>query len=184
MEAVLASLLHRLEQPGPLVGFESDLVLLKRLSRHLHDESSQAKDRLVQVVKLQVEACQLALQSTECELEFYQKELPNCLSTPIFDKVEFAEGNKEDGEGMENKLKRIEQEIELRQSLTHEIHLLNQQVEVTNQQVIQLEGILTSVPPKVEELASHLDSLQRLLLLQPPSNDAVDSPAIKRVKQG
>lgn len=182
MEAVLASLLHRLEQPGPLTGFESDLVLLKRLSRHLHDESSQAKDRLVQVVKLQVEACQLALQSTECELEFYQKELPNCLSTPVFDSVEFA--NKEDGEGgdgMESKLRRIQQEIELRQSLTQEIHLLTQQVEDANQQVAQLEGVLTAVPSKVRELESHLESLQRLLLLQ---DEPSGSPATKRVKQG
>lgn len=171
MDASVTLLLKRIEStaPGvPLVEYEQELIQLKRYSRALHDESSVAREKLIHVLKLQTEQCQLALQSCECEREYYEKELPTCLSTPVFDRIQFAHKQEEAttttwAKTMESKLTRVNQEISTRKQLTQEIAELTKQLELTNQDLLHHQTLLEGCPSKLVEVENTLAAFQSFL---------------------
>ena len=153
----LLSLRKRLLAPGPLVGFESDLLTLKKYSRTLHAQCNDRSDEIRTEVG-QTNAALLSLQSAEYEKQYYLMEIPLALATPVFDSLALVLNG-----SMEEKLNQVKAETTLRQALTAEIEVLNTTLKDVSTEVLRLEGLLRGVNTKVAEVTTAAKSLRLFL---------------------
>ena len=120
IQSTVLALKKRVLFSDPTQQHQGDLLqTLKRQSRQLHEAAHQAKEA-VSSLRKQQDAAYLALQSVHYEKKHLEQELAQCLSTEIYDTVDFAEPQKEQNgmdrkEAMDNKLNRLKQEVVVRQ---------------------------------------------------------------------